>query len=1046
MRKLLWMVLLSILLLTNIYAMSSSVPEAVAASGVQGGLIVHVGCEDGGQISRLWKSDSYMVQALETDPAKISKARKLIQEAGLYGKVTVREFNGVSLPYVDNMVNLLIMPEGAGNVAQAEIMRVLTPGGTAIVGGVKTVKPVPAEIDEWTHYLHDSTGNAVAQDEVVGPPRRVQWIGSPRWARHHDRMASMTALVSSGGRMFYIFDEGSTASIMQPAKQTLIARDAFNGTILWKRSLPNWHNQLNPYKSGPAKLPRRLVAVGNRVYVTLGLSVPLTCLDAATGETIRTYEDTRATEEIIESNGTLFLITDGNPAETGNDYIPESSCMHVERDRVAEQYIWDERKQKIMAVEAASGKTLWTSEHSVVPLSIAADNRRVVFHNGSNIVCLDRINGKIAWESQPVKRKQTIPINFGPTLVLYKDYVVFSGGDRSMSALSLADGKTLWSAKHAKSGHHSPEDLMVINDLVWSGAIAGGRDSGVFTGRDLLTGEVKHEFGPDVNTYWFHQRCYRSKATEKYFLPSRTGIEFIDLKKQNWETHHWVRGGCIYGIMPCNGLVYAPPHSCSCYIDAKLNGFCALAPAQQQSGIREQKSVRLEKGPAYGAIETQISAIKSTDWPTYRGSNIRGGFTATTIPAKVKRSWTTGLDGKLSAITVANGKVFVASVDQHTVHALDEKTGDSFWEYITGGRVDSPPTIHGGLAIFGSADGWVYALRATDGELAWRFRAAPNTRQIMSFEQLESIWPVSGSVLVQDGIVSFVAGRSMYLDGGLRLIQLNAKTGEKVNEVVMDDLDPDSGKSLQTYVKALNMPTGLPDILSSDGKHLYMRTQRMDMKGNREFIKPTAVTDQQGEGVHLFSGIGFLDDSYFHRGYWTYGKSIVSGASQWFQAGKNAPGGRLLVVDDSNVYGYGRKPQYYRWATPQSHRIFSSSKQPGKTVPEKIGVLPIPKGKKKDKCVLPDSAIECNWSVDAPLQVRASLFNNLANADPLTQLTKQDAIERGSQGSKLQAISAESGKKLAELKMDELPVFDGMAVANGRLFLSTMDGKVLCFE
>ena len=46
------------------------------------------------------------------------------------------------------------------------------------------------------------------------------------------------------------------------------------------------------------------------------------------------------------------------------------------------------------------------------------------------------------------------------------------------------------------------------------------RDSGIFVGRDLHTGEVKVEFPPDVNTYWFHHRCYMSKATDKFLIPT----------------------------------------------------------------------------------------------------------------------------------------------------------------------------------------------------------------------------------------------------------------------------------------------------------------------------------------------------------------------------------------------------------------------------------------------------------------------------------------------------------------------------------------------
>lgn len=50
------------------------------------------------------------------------------------------------------------------------------------------------------------------------------------------------------------------------------------------------------------------------------------------------------------------------------------------------------------------------------------------------------------------------------------------------------------------------------------------------------------------------------------------------------------------------------------------------------------------------------------------------------------------------------------------------------------------------------------------------------------------------------------------------------------------------------------------------------------------------------------------------------------------------------------------------------------------------------------------------------------------------------------QGAVLYAVSASDGEKLAEYKLDSLPVWDGMAAANGRLYLAMKDGKVLCFD
>ncbi|MGB2807772.1 MAG: methyltransferase domain-containing protein, partial [Sedimentisphaerales bacterium] len=231
--------------------------QILRTTGIRGGLVVHIGCGEGKLTAALRANDSYLVHGLDTDTKNIVEARRHIQSLKLYGKVSVDRLNGGSLPYIDNLVNLIVS-EHLDGVPMKEVLRVLVPNGVAYIrkGGrwTKTIKPRPKEIDEWTHYMHDAGGNAVAHDSVVGPPRHLQWQGSPRWARHHDHMSSVSACVSTDGRLFYIFDEGARSSILLPPKWTLIARDAFNGTILWKRGIDEWYTHMMRLKSGPAVL------------------------------------------------------------------------------------------------------------------------------------------------------------------------------------------------------------------------------------------------------------------------------------------------------------------------------------------------------------------------------------------------------------------------------------------------------------------------------------------------------------------------------------------------------------------------------------------------------------------------------------------------------------------------------------------------------------------------------------------------------------------------------------------------------------------------
>jgi len=590
---------------------------------------------------------------------------------------------------------------------------------------------------------------------------------------------------------------------------------------------------------------------------------------------------------------------------------------------------------------------------------------------------------------------------------------------------------------------------------VWCGDSTSGRAIGVFTGRDLRTGEVKSEFPPDVETYWFHHRCHRGKATENYLLTSRVGIEFIDFRKKQWDTNHWVRGACLYGVMPANGLIYGPQHPCACYLETKLTGFNALAPLKPVEAAED--SPRLLRGPAYGQPAAPDSQHAS-DWPTYRHDVSRSGHTTASVTAKLTRSWQTTVGGRLSAVTVSGRKLFVAAIDEHTVHALDTVAGEELWQFTTGARVDSPPTIWKGRVLFGSADGHVYCLRASDGALVWRFRAAANGQRAMIFEQLESLWPVPGNVLVLDNIAYFVSGRSMFLDGGLRLYRLNPETGSVLSETVLDDKADGTSRPIEEYISWLNMPTGLPDILSYDQGLVFMRGQPFERSGKRLPLEKMPCGPNADAGAppptqnwahaHLFSPTGFLDDTWWHRTYWMYGSRFVSGWQGYYRSGKAAPAGRILVFDDSRVYGFGREQKYFRWTTPIEHHLFAMPKPGASTVTD--GPEPAP----------PKFA----WSAKVPLFARgmvlakdvlfiggprdtvdeAQLQRQTQTPEGRAVLAEYEEALAGRKGGVLWSVSTGSGEKLADCELNAPPVFDGMAATPGRLFLALTDGTVLC--
>jgi outer membrane protein assembly factor BamB len=74
-------------------------------------------------------------------------------------------------------------------------------------------------------------------------------------------------------------------------------------------------------------------------------------------------------------------------------------------------------------------------------------------------------------------------------------------------------------------------------------------------------------------------------------------------------------------------------------------------------------------------------------------------------------------------------------------------------------------------------------------------------------------------------------------------------------------------------------------------------------------------------------------------------------------------------------------------------------------------------------------------------------FERLAAKDPaiLQELKEQDEALDGKRGAKMWAVNTETGEQSAGLELTSPAVWDGITVAQGRVYVSTMDGRLQCF-
>jgi hypothetical protein len=446
----------------------------------------------------------------------------------------------------------------------------------------------------------------------------------------------------------------------------------------------------------------------------------------------------------------------------------------------------------------------------------------------------------------------------------------------------------------------------------------------------------------------------------------------------------------------------------------------------------------------------------------YRYDGLRSGSTKMTVPAALSERWQVQLACQATQPVIVGGRLWVAEKDAHRIRCLNTANGQDLWSFTAGGRIDSAPTVHDGMVLFGCRDGSVYCLRASDGALVWRFAAAPDDRRMVSYGQLESVWPVQGSVLVQDDVVYFAAGRSSFLDGGIMVYGLDAITGRVLDHHHLEGPWPDISEDIGT---PFAMEGALPDLLVSDGKDLYMQRIKFDAQLNRLQTTQESPLGELDMGAnHLVATGGFLDDTGFDRIYWMYGR-------RWpgFYFAQHAPkSGQLVVFDESTTYAVKYFYRRIQWSplfipADQGYLLFADDNDNEPILDERgqesIAIDWLPKEAYSDRHRRGGRGVEkgtgylrqrpAKWQKMVPLRIRAMVLAGerlfvAGTPDVLDPKDPLGAFEDRA-GAMLQVFSTRDGSLVKSHTLSSPPAFDGLSTARGRLYMATRDAKVICF-
>ena len=742
---------------------------------LQGGVRVILGLEEPvrpGPVVKLAQEGRTPVYFQSSNPEETAAVRKAADEAGLLGsRLFVDQGDLSRIHLADNLAGIIrVAPSATERIAEEELLRVLHPGGVAIAGNRRIVKPFPEGTDPWSHFFHGPDNNPQSTDRLARAPYLTQFLAEPLFCP----MPEISA--AAGGRVFRAFGHIAHKKNQNPMLNTLICANAFTGAILWKRPL-----------SEDFMIHRNtMIATPETLFLADDRSCKL--IDVATGEV---RDEIVVPDGIADGpvwkwmalvDGVLYALIGGREIDiaprrsntsglghwpwgmwTGHDYADPKTNFGFGRTFVA----FDPKTKKLLFSHK--------EDEYVDSRGTCMFDKRIFFHApGKFLGCLDVDTGKIAWKNADADlleaigrddRAQHYVQGFSTTAyVKCNDKAIFFAGPQRprLVAASTEDGRLLWQKEHGNF------QLVLRDDALYAVGPQLRRNDVPETGFkfDYATGEV-------LGRMPMRRACTRATGTiDSIFYRANGGTVRLAVDTQAVNHIAPMRPACYDGVIVSDGHLYWGPWMCGCQLS--LYGHICLAPAGDfdfRPGLDDSRLTT----HAQGAVKPLD--IRAGDWSTYGGDNARTCATKKALPKKVNQAWRfRAPSGAAPTAAVTGGDMVFFGDRSGAVTALRAKDGNIAWREYTGGAIYFPPALEAGRLFVGSADGRVHAFEAATGKRLWTFRLAPAERWIPVYGNLISTWPVAGGVVVEEGTVYAAAGIAHY--DGTHVAALDATNGK----------------------------------------------------------------------------------------------------------------------------------------------------------------------------------------------------------------------------------------------------------------------------
>ena len=571
------------------------------------GLALISGDFDFSLIAGLNKVTDYRIAGVAGSQRMIAKTREKLNKAGLYGSKTVL-FRGTvaDMDFSDYMFNVIIVNdkvrEDISGKTAAELFRLTAPSGGCIVmkksnealynrlksDFVNDLNDISGEefyalqrkklpgSGEWTSLYANAANTTSTGDRYASDSFRPLWFGRPGPRDMSDRHHRAPSPLYKNGILYITLDVG------------VLAADAYNGTMLWKKDIPHFRRiKISRDAGNTAVTDDALYAVAdNLCYV----------FDPVSGEEKEVFRTPQigwwaqdAHWGYLAVDGDL-LIGSGRKADAVFNKYSRLDWSEYSR-LVTSGYLF--------AIHRYSGEKRWVYKGGVIlNPSICTGDGKVFFVESTapeakkdedglitfnvlkkkmNIVAVDVNTGQVVWK-RPYRYKMIEHVLYGS----YSDGIFLLSGSGNVKgslwygtyAMDAGTGKELWKQEKEHlgwtNGSHGEQihRAVIMNGEVYVEPFA----------YDLKTGVKKRGFKLKREGWG----CGTISGAENslFFRAGNPAACLPDKYNKGKKLNNITRSGCWINMIPAGGLLLIPEASSGCTCNYPLQMSIVYEPLQ----------------------------------------------------------------------------------------------------------------------------------------------------------------------------------------------------------------------------------------------------------------------------------------------------------------------------------------------------------------------------------------------------------------------------------------------------------------------------------